>query len=74
MFAPINIRVMQQGQGCPLIDHCTTTRKFTHDEGTGETHAIYNGFAICPLWFKGSTWAVAVTVFKRTHVYGDVKT
>lgn len=69
MFSPISIRVMNQGVGAPFIDPCTTVRKFTHDDGSGETHVIYKGWSICPLWFVGRWRAVAVTFKKRIHVF-----
>ncbi|MGB0928876.1 MAG: hypothetical protein ACPGVA_16810 [Pikeienuella sp.] len=69
MFLPINIRCMCQAQGAPFFDQCTTVRKFTHDDGSGETHVIYRGWAICPFGFVGRWGAVAVTVKKRVHIY-----
>lgn len=65
MFSPINIRRMRQGAGAPLIDPCTTVRKFIHDDGSGETHVIYKGYAIFPWWFDGRYLAIAIT-FKNS--------
>lgn len=69
MFMPINIRLMEQGVGAPFADQCTTVRKFTHDDGGGETHVIYRGWSICPLWFLERWGSVAFTVKKGVHIY-----
>lgn len=71
MFSPINIRTMTQSEGAPFIDPCTTVRKWNHDDEGGETHVIYRGWAICPLWFLQRWGALAVTFKKREHVYRD---
>lgn len=67
MFSPINIRRINQGVGAPLIDPCTTVRKFTHDDGSGSTHVTYKGWAICPLWFVGCWFAIAITFRQSAH-------
>lgn len=69
MFLPIDIRRMTQGAGAPFLDPCTTVRKFTHDDGSGETHVIYTGWAICPLWFAERWSAWAFTFKSRVHTY-----
>lgn len=69
MFSPINIRFFRQGDGAPIIDGCTTVRKFTHDDGGGETRVLYSGIAICPLGSIGSYRSIAITFRKRVHVH-----
>ena len=69
MFSPINVRLHSQGQGAPLIDQCTTVRKFDRDDGTGSIHVTYRGWSICPLWFLNRTGAIAVTRKVQTHFY-----
>lgn len=69
MFAPINVRLHDQGAGAPMFDPCTTVRKFDRDDGAGSIHVIYRGWSICPLWFLNRTGAIAITRKVKTHFY-----
>ena len=69
MFTPIHVRLHIQGQGAPLLDPCTTVRKFDRDDGTGSIHVTYRGWSICPLWFLNRLGAIAITRRVQTHFY-----